>query len=80
MCQIGGYIKYGTLCNPLNLFYKVNIYANVKKRLYDLLFNVIIFSTRVRFEQVFMLSDSEQNIDELIFKAVFTFLNNIYLS
>ena len=26
-----------------------------------------------------MLSDSEQNIDELIFKAVFTFLNNIYL-
>ena len=26
-----------------------------------------------------MLSDSEQNIDELIFKAVFIFLNNIYL-
>ena len=41
LTQIGGYIKDGTLCNPLYLFHKANIYANVKKRLYDLLFNVI---------------------------------------
>ena len=39
--HIGGYIKYGNLCHLFNFSNKPNIYADVKKRLYALLFNVI---------------------------------------